>query len=72
MAYTLVRGAIWQWYPYPFVDVRTHGYDQVTLNALGVVVVLGVVATLFAVGDRTLPAAPRRGVTALAGGRGAA
>src|SRR5580692_464566 len=26
LAYTLVRGAIWKWYPYPFLDVTTHGY----------------------------------------------
>jgi hypothetical protein len=46
MVYTLVRGAIWKWHPYPFVDVTTHGYGQVALSALGVVVVLGVVAAL--------------------------
>jgi hypothetical protein len=57
MAYTLIRGAIWKWYPYPFVDVTTHGYGRVALNALGVVVVLGGVAALFAVGDRRLPPA---------------
>jgi hypothetical protein len=54
----LVRGAIWRWYPYPFVDVTTHGYGQVALNALGVVVVLGMVAAMFAAGDRKLPAKP--------------
>src|SRR2546423_843986 len=25
LGYTLVRGAIWHWYPYPFLDVPTHG-----------------------------------------------
>ena len=58
MVYTVVRGAVWKWYPYPFVDVTTHGYVRVVVNALGVVVVLGVVAALFAVGDRLLPPAP--------------
>ncbi|MDE3204575.1 MAG: Pr6Pr family membrane protein [Acidobacteriota bacterium] len=57
-AYTLVRGAIWKWYPYPFVDVTTHGYARVIGNALLVTVVLAVVAALFAVGDRRLPPAP--------------
>jgi hypothetical protein len=57
-AYTLVRGAIWKWYPYPFVDVTTHGYARVAGNALMVTVVLAVVAALFAVGDRYLPPAP--------------
>lgn len=58
MVYTMVRGAIWKWYPYPFVDVTTHGYVRVAANAVSVVVVLGVVAALFALGDRWLPPAP--------------
>jgi hypothetical protein len=58
MLYTLIRGAIWKWYPYPFVDVTTHGYGRVALNALGVVVVLGAVAAFFAVGDRWLAPTP--------------
>lgn len=59
LAYTLIRGAIWAWYPYPFADVTAHGYARVALNALLVTVVLGVVAALFALGDAKLPAAPR-------------
>jgi hypothetical protein len=58
LAYTLVRGAIWKWYPYPFLDVTTHGYPRVVVNAVLVTVVLGVVSGLFALGDRWLPAAP--------------
>ena len=30
-AYTLVRGAITGWYPYPFIDVDAHGYPTVLL-----------------------------------------
>ncbi|HEY1916225.1 MAG TPA: Pr6Pr family membrane protein [Streptosporangiaceae bacterium] len=56
LAYTLIRGAIWTWYPYPFLDVTSHGYPRVTLNALAVTLVLAVVAGLFALGDRWLPA----------------
>lgn len=59
MAYTMVRGAVWKWYPYPFVDVASHGYLRVTLNGLLLTVVFGAVASLFAVGDARLPAAPR-------------
>jgi hypothetical protein len=59
MVYTLVRGAIWKWYPYPFLDVASHGYARVAVNALLVTVVFGAVASLFAFGDRRLPAAPR-------------
>jgi hypothetical protein len=41
-AYTLVRGANVDWYPYPFVDVSKLGYDGVL--ARSVVLVLGFAA----------------------------
>lgn len=47
LAYTLVRGPIVNWYPYPFMDPRTHGYGAVFLNCLVVTVVF--VALAFAV-----------------------
>lgn len=56
LAYTLVRGAIWHWYPYPFLDVVSHGYLRVLLNSVLVTVVLGAVGAVFAVADRQLPA----------------
>lgn len=62
--YTLVRGAITPWYPYPFVDVHTHGYPRVLLNALLVTLVLGAVSGLFWWGDRTLRRASSTMVTA--------
>jgi hypothetical protein len=34
LAFTLVRGAIISWYPYPFLQVPELGYGQVTLNSL--------------------------------------
>lgn len=34
LAYTLVRGAVVDWYPYPFLDVNEHGYAVVALNCL--------------------------------------
>ena len=40
LAFTLLRGPIVDWYPYPFLDVRDHGYPQVLLNS-------AVVALLF-------------------------
>jgi phosphatidylserine synthase len=39
LVYTLVRGEIVDWYPYPFVDVDRHGYGRVLLN--GVVLAVG-------------------------------
>lgn len=59
-AFTLLHGAIDDWYPYPFVDVVTHGYAVVLLNSAVVVAVLGAVTALFAWGDRALGPAPRR------------
>lgn len=59
VTYTVIRGAIWKWYPYPFLDVPTLGYLRVTGNAALVTVVLAIVAGLFAFGDRTLPAVPK-------------
>ena len=44
MAYTLVRGAVWGWYPYPFVDAASHGYLRVAAN--------GVLVTLVSVRSR--------------------
>lgn len=34
LAFTLVRGALIGWYPYPFVDVTALGYVQVAVNSL--------------------------------------
>ncbi len=36
LGYTLVRGAVVDWYPYPFIDVTEHGYPIVLLNCVGV------------------------------------
>jgi hypothetical protein len=54
MGYTLAHGAASKWYPYPFVDVATHGYGRVLVNALLVAVVCVLVGALYAFGDRTL------------------
>lgn len=40
IAYTLIHGAIADWYPYPFVDVTANGYGRVLLNCLGIAVLL--------------------------------
>ncbi|GAA4707427.1 Pr6Pr family membrane protein [Pseudonocardia yuanmonensis] len=38
LAFTLVRGAVIDWYPYPFVDVVAHGYARIAVNCLVVAV----------------------------------
>ncbi|MEV6276114.1 Pr6Pr family membrane protein [Nocardia sp. NPDC051832] len=44
-AYTLIRGPIVNWYPYPFLDPRGQGYVSMTIG----LVVLGVAFALLAV-----------------------
>ena len=44
-AYTLVRGSFVDWYPYPFVDVASHGYGRVLANA--VVMAVGMALAAF-------------------------
>ena len=57
-AYTLVRGSIVGWYPYPFVDVAAHGYGRVLLNAAVLLVGFAVAAVgVVAVGNRRAAAA---------------
>lgn len=53
LVYTLVRGEIVDWYPYPFVDVSQHGYDGVLARSVGLAVGFAVAATaLLWVGNR--------------------
>lgn len=59
LVYTLVRGAVWHWYPYPFLDVPAQGYTRVLLNAVIVTLVLSAIAGLYTFADVRLPA--RRG-----------
>lgn len=44
LVYTLMRGPIVDWYPYPFMDPRRNGYGEVLLNCVFVAVVFGVLA----------------------------
>jgi hypothetical protein len=56
LAYTLAHGEASQWYPYPFVDVATHGYGQVAINSVLVCLVYLATSGLYALADRKLPA----------------
>lgn len=44
LAYSLVRGGLSGWYPYPFLDPATSGYAVIAVTAAGLLV-LGVVLT---------------------------
>jgi hypothetical protein len=54
-AYTLIRGASVDWYPYPFVDVAAHGYGRVLVNGIAMAVAMGLGALALAwLGNRRL------------------
>ena len=53
-AYTLVRGALIGWYPYPFVDVSRLGYLRVIINAAGLIVFFLLMAAAVIAIDRWL------------------
>jgi hypothetical protein len=58
LAFTLIRGAIIGWYPYPFIDVTRLGYAKTALNCFWVsLLFLGLAAGAAAL-DRRLPAQP--------------
>ena len=55
-AYSLIRGAVTGWYPYPFVDVTVLGYPVALRNLAVVTILLLVVGALYLVLDRRLTA----------------
>jgi hypothetical protein len=55
LIFTLIRGAVIAWYPYPFIDVTHLGYAKAALNCVWVsLLLLGLAAAAVAV-DRRLP-----------------
>jgi hypothetical protein len=52
LVFTLIRGPIVDFYPYPFLDVRDHGYPRVLLNCLLVAVLFTALAAAFTAIDR--------------------
>jgi hypothetical protein len=58
VGYTLAHGAASNWYPYPFVDVNTHGYITVIRNGLGLNLLLVGIGVLFMWLDHRMPRAP--------------
>ena len=58
VAFTLIRGSVDDWYPYPFIDVATHGYARVTLNVAFVALLLLGLGAVFVWLDRRLRRVP--------------
>ena len=63
MAFTLIRGAVIHWYPYPFINVVAIGYAKAALNSFWVALLLlglaaGATALDARLGPRRADAAP--------------
>lgn len=43
VVYSVVRGPIVNWYPYPFLDPRIGGYEKVVFYSVGIAVVIGAI-----------------------------
>lgn len=62
LSFTLIRGAIIGWYPYPFIDVTQLGYGRAALNCVWVaILMLGLAAAATVVDRRLGPDQPRTG-----------
>jgi len=73
MAFTLIRGAVIHWYPYPFIDVAAIGYAKAALNAFWVALLLlglaaGATALDARLGPRQAEAAPAPQTAGATGG----
>jgi hypothetical protein len=59
LAFTLIRGAIAHWYPYPFIDVTRLGYGGAAVNCVWVaLLMLGLAAGATVLDDRLRRPAP--------------
>lgn len=71
IAYTFARGAVVDWYPYPFLDVTQIGYPMALVNTAIVAVVFVTLAAGARLVDRWLPPAPTQPSTAAIAGASA-
>jgi hypothetical protein len=55
LGYTLIRGAIVHWYPYPFIDVSLHGYADVVVTCAAIAALMLGLAVVCVWLDRRLP-----------------
>lgn len=59
-AFTLARGSVTGWWPYPFIDVDELGWGQVLLNLVAVAVLFGLCGFGFVAADVALARRSRR------------
>ena len=54
LIYSLIRGAVVAWYPYPFLDVVKHGYAKVFINIGLMIAVFFITGLLIIAADRVI------------------
>ena len=54
IVFTIIRGEIIDWYPYPFIDVITKGWPRVIVNGIAISLAYVGTAFLFLLIDRAL------------------
>jgi hypothetical protein len=73
LAFTLIRGAVIHWYPYPFIAVSVIGYGKAILNSFWVsLLLLGVAAGAAGLDSHLGPRGPLAGPASARAGAGAA
>ena len=55
LGYSLIRGAVVDWYPYPFMDPSRHGYVGVAITSVVIAVILAVLTAVVANTPRVNP-----------------
>lgn len=60
LIYTIIRGSLVNWYPYPFINVSEIGYSQTFINSAGVTLVFVLFGLLFILTDNKI--AKQRGM----------
>jgi hypothetical protein len=59
LTFTLIRGSLIHWYPYPFIDVSKIGYGKALLNCIWVsILLIGLAAGATVVDDRIADKTP--------------
>jgi len=59
VVYSLIRGPLADWYPYPFLSVKDLGWGQVIINMIGIAVLFAVIGAILVGLDRLLNRNPR-------------
>lgn len=54
LIYTLLRGAVTNWYPYPFVDAGALGYERVAVNVLVLCLVFFIMGLILTAIDKMM------------------